>query len=255
MTLLHANAPRALILAAGRGKRLMPLTKNIPKCLVRVGRKPILYYQLSALRKYGVAEIVVIAGYKENAIREYVQKEFPEFKTIFVSNPKYETTEDIYSLYLAKNYLDEDCLLLDSDVLFHHSIIGKLLTVTPYLSYTAIKKVPCGEEEMKASVDKNGMVTKLSKELVPSETAGEFLSITFFRKPFLKHLVCAMRKTINSTGKKTYATVAIEKVISDGKGKLACLDITSYPAMEIDFPSDLKIATEQVLPKIAQELL
>lgn len=241
---------KAVILAAGRGKRLMPFTENSPKCLVRVGGKPILFYQLSTLQKYGINDVVIASGYKEDSIREYVAKAFPEFKTIFVSNPEYLATDDIYSLYLAKNYLNEDCLLLDSDVLFHHSVIGRLLAATPHLSHTAIKKIPCGEEEMKVSVNKNGMITKLSKKLAPPETAGEFISITLFRKAFLEHLIEAMRDTIDILGKTVYATVAIEKVISNNKSELACLDITDLPAMEIDFPSDLKEAEEKILPTI-----
>ncbi len=117
---------KAVILASGAGKRLRPLTDSIPKPLIRVGNKTLLDYQLESLVRHGIEGIIITTGpFKEN-LEEHVRSNY-RFKVWFVNNPRYETTNYIYSLWLTKNLIDSDVLLLHGDLLFDDVLIGKLI--------------------------------------------------------------------------------------------------------------------------------
>ena len=103
---------KAFILAAGVSRRLYPHTYSTPKCLLEVGGKAIVDYQLEALNHLGVNEIVIIVGYHRETIIDYVKKKFPQFKFSFVINHHYFETNTAYSVYLGREHL------LKSDFLF-----------------------------------------------------------------------------------------------------------------------------------------
>lgn len=241
---------KAIILAAGRGRRLMPYTADRPKCLVEVGGRPILYYQLRALEKYGIKKVVMVAGYQAEKIKDYVRDNFSGLKVEFVYNPDYLSTNDIYSLYLARSYLNDGVIILDSDVLFHPKILSELSKYHPGRSALCVRIGSCEDEEMRVGVNSGGMVTRLSKELLLKETAGESLGLSFFSDEFLNYLRSSLKEIVFDGGKLLYREAAIEKVISKHSQPLHLLDITRYPAMEIDFPEDLKKAEEEILPSI-----
>src|SRR3989344_5743669 len=125
---MDSSIKHALILAAGRGKRLMPYTADRPKCLVEVGGKPILYYQLKALEKYGIVDITIVIGYLEDKIQEYARAHFPRLSFNFIKNDLYSTTNDIYSFYLAKDICGGDFIQVDADLLFHSGILNSVLS-------------------------------------------------------------------------------------------------------------------------------
>src|SRR3989344_9400688 len=101
---MDSSIKHALILAAGRGRRLMPYTKDRPKCLVEGGGKPILYYQLRALEENGISNITIVVGYLGNKIKKYATAHFPHLSFNFIKNDLYSTTNDIYSFNLAAKY-------------------------------------------------------------------------------------------------------------------------------------------------------
>ena len=105
---------RAIILAAGAGTRLSPLTSNCPKCLVPAGSRVLLDYQIGALRRVGVEDIVLVIGYKAGQIRRHCGA-----AARYIENPEYLTTNSIYSFFLARQELDTDLFLFNCDILFH----------------------------------------------------------------------------------------------------------------------------------------
>lgn len=240
----------ALVLAAGRGSRLMPLTKNLPKCLVCIGKRPILFYQLQALEAQGVRNVIFVVGYLGRKIEKYVRQNFFHFSCQFIYNNEYSKTNDIYSLYLALKSLKKSTLVLDSDVLFQPGIIAELLRLPEEVSAVCLRRVPCAEEEMKVKLNLDGMVVGLSKHLLPEETYGEFIGISVFSRAFLKSLFRAIKIILVGKGPHLDREVAIESVISRTKHVLHHLDVTHYAAIEIDSPEDLEMAERQVLPKI-----
>ncbi|MEK7090019.1 MAG: phosphocholine cytidylyltransferase family protein [Patescibacteria group bacterium] len=238
----------ALILAAGRGRRLMPYTARRPKCLVEVGGRPLLFYQLRALELCGITDVTIVAGYLQDLIREYTRRYFPHFSISFIINDRYETTNDIYSFALAKDFAGESFVQIDSDLLFHPGILGNILSANTGDSLTYVSRAPCGDEEMKVILDENMFIKKIGKAIKPEDAHGEFMSISLFRKPFSARLFTVMDEMIKGGGEMRYSGEAMSKVCEEGL-PLCAADI-QLPAIEIDFPEDLNNATNVILPKI-----
>ena len=110
---------QAIILAAGMGKRLKELTKDATKCMVKVNGVTLIERALWALDKLSLGRIVLVVGYEGQRLREYVDSLDIRTPIVYVENPIYDKTNNIYSLYLARNYLlEDDTLLLESDLIF-----------------------------------------------------------------------------------------------------------------------------------------
>lgn len=121
------STTKAVILVAGEGKRLRPLTDDIPKCLVNVNSKSILENTLSILSKNGIKEVVLVVGYKKEKIIEKIGNSFAGMKMTFVDNDIYTKTNNIFSFWLAKNHLSEGFILIEGDILIEDTIIQKLV--------------------------------------------------------------------------------------------------------------------------------
>jgi len=117
---------KAIILASGVGRRLRPLTDRYPKSLIRIGGRTIIDYQLEALLKHGVHDIVITTGHLGKKLEEHV-RENSAVPVQLVHNPEYERTNYIYSLWLTKGLVDDDIILLHGDLLFDSVLIKKLL--------------------------------------------------------------------------------------------------------------------------------
>ena len=131
---------QAIILAAGMGRRLKELTKDSTKCMVRVGGRTLIERALSQLDGFGLDRIVIVAGYRGGKLKDYVRSLKIRTPIVFVDNPVYDKTNNIYSLYLAKDYLlEDDTLLLESDLIFEERVLRRLVEA-PYPSLALVAK-------------------------------------------------------------------------------------------------------------------
>lgn len=119
---------QAIILAAGMGKRLKSLTENNTKCMVKVNGVTLIERMLKQLDKRKLSRIVIVTGYKGKELKKFISTLDIKTKIVYVNNNVYDTTNNIYSLALAKKYLEkEDTLLFESDLIFEDSVIDELL--------------------------------------------------------------------------------------------------------------------------------
>jgi choline kinase len=119
---------KGVILAAGTASRLRPLTDNTPKCLLSIGGEAILGRTLDNLSAAGIDEIVIVTGYLAPLVRRYAAEKFPGLRLTFIHNDVYAATNNIYSLWLAKEEVFRSgMLLLDSDIIFDGKILEALL--------------------------------------------------------------------------------------------------------------------------------
>lgn len=118
---------KALILAAGTGTRLRPLTDDRPKCMVEVSGKPMLLRCLAQLERSGIKKASIVVGYLEHVIRDAVGERFGSLEIEYVSNPDFATTNNLYSLFLAKPVIDDDILLIEADLLFDDALFSSLM--------------------------------------------------------------------------------------------------------------------------------
>lgn len=119
---------QAIILAAGMGKRLKQLTKNNTKCMVPVNGVPLINRTLSQLDQHRLSRIIIVTGYEGQSLIEHIRTLSIQTPILFVDNPVYYKTNNIYSLFLAREYLlEEDTLLLESDIIFEDSVLDCLI--------------------------------------------------------------------------------------------------------------------------------
>jgi choline kinase len=120
---------KAIILAAGRGKRMADLTDDRPKCLVELNGRPLIEWQLDALRKCGIETIGIVTGYKREMLASYELFEF--------HNPRWSKTQMVSSLMCAHDWLERDvCIVTYSDIFYEHDAIQSLVTLTDQLAIT-----------------------------------------------------------------------------------------------------------------------
>src|SRR6478672_9229767 len=118
---------RAVVLAAGSAQRLRPLTDTRPKCLLPVGERTIISRAVAILAGHGIRAITIVDGFEGDQLRAALTAEFPAAWFDFVRNPDFATTNNAWSLLLARRAAPESLLLLDGDVLFDAAVIGRLL--------------------------------------------------------------------------------------------------------------------------------
>ena len=136
----------ALLLAAGTGSRLLPLTQNLPKCLTLVNEKSILERLVISLKKKGFKRLVIVTGYQENCIKEFLGTISGNMTIEYVHSPRYKTTNNIYSLWLAREIINEPFVLVESDLVFDVSQLDDMVypdriaiaPIAPWMNGTTI---------------------------------------------------------------------------------------------------------------------
>lgn len=237
---------RAVILAAGVGNRLYPLTADKPKTLIPIGKATILEYQLQLLAAAGVTEYVIVTGWQAHTIRDLLGR-----RAHYVHNRRYRTTNSLYSLWSARKWFDAPLLVLNSDVLFHPDIVRRLLG-DPAPDALAIDfRSQLGEEEMKVRT-KDGVIAAINKDMPPAEAEGENVGI-------IKFSVNALRKVVKiaeaANAKKQFrhwVPFSVHSLV--GKHAFRAVAIGDLPWIEIDYSHDLARAKKSVLPKIIRAL-
>jgi choline kinase len=238
---------KAVILAAGIASRLRPLTDNTPKCLLKLGGKSILERTIENLLDNGIEDLIIVTGYLEKKIRTFIDDKYPSLKVIYIYNEVYDSTNNIYSLWLIKDYIqDTDILLMDSDIIFDQGIIEMLLGLGAG-NYLAVRSDhQLSEEEMKVVVTEEGEVTRISKKIDPKLASGESIGIEKFESGFLKVLFQKLDQRVITNGRvNDFYEAAFQDAIDDDE-KLNAVDVGDYRCIEIDTAEDIKNAENMI---------
>ncbi len=243
---------KAVILAAGVASRLRPWTDATPKCLLPLGGGTLLGRTLDALEAGGVRDVVLVTGYLEEQIRRYVAERSSGMRVAFVRNDVYASTNNIYSLWLARAaVLGGSMLLLDSDILFDPAIIPALLAADAPAGLAVKTGLELGEEEIKVEVDGARRILTIGKHVPPASAMGESIGIEVFRPPALAALFRSMERIVVGQGRRdVFYEAAFQDMIDDG-GTILAVDIGQAAAMEIDTIEDFRRAERDVLPLLA----
>jgi choline kinase len=242
---------KTVILAAGAGSRLKPLTDHMPKCLLKVGVKCILERTIKNLLATNNSEIIIVTGYLENKIREFLRERFPHLKITYIYNEFYASTNNIYSLWLAKDaVLGDDMMMMDSDIVFDERIITKIQN-SGYKNCLALNRHDVHDEEIKVKTDTRGCVIEIGKEVNVSEAAGESIGIEIFGKEALTELYSILYRKVVTEKKVNQFYEAAFQELSDNN--LFIVDTTEYFCMEIDTEEDLKTAEGFFLNQFIQK--
>ena len=234
---------KAIILAAGIGSRISPLTDNCPKSLLKIYDKTILEIMISHIQDCHINDIVFVTGYLEEQIKEYVNINFPDLKAYFVTNEKYAETNTGFSLLLAKDFVENsDFIKFDADVIFDKEILKKLIEC-PYENALCIdKNIHLDAEEIKVIIDDKNKILKASKTVDPQKAIGESIGIEKIGKNTAKLLFQELEEVMkDKKNHQEYYEVAYERLIEKG-ASFHALDITGLVWVEIDTKEDFELA-------------
>jgi len=231
---------RAIILAAGVGSRLRPITNTKPKTMVKVNGKPIISYIIESLINNNINDIVVCTGFESIKLKNYLESIFSNVNFSFVENKEYFNTNNMYSLYLAKEYLNTDVILMNADLVYDEKIINEI--ILEQNSCIAVDKNNYFEESMKLIVDKN-IVKSISKKICRKESYGSSIDIYKINKSDLLEIKNEMKQIIDIEKERNQWTeVMLDNLFKSNKLMMVPLDIKNKKWYEIDNFEDLEKA-------------
>ncbi|WP_303657565.1 HAD-IIA family hydrolase [Haladaptatus caseinilyticus] len=237
---------RGVILSAGIGSRLRPLTLHKPKCCVTVDGEPILARQLRAYDDVGVTNVTVIAGYLADHVEtvcERVESQRPNLETTVRTSEVYANTDNMYSLSLAsEDVAGEEFILSNGDVVFDPGLL-KTLVESDADSAVACDTGAFSEEAMKVSVDDTDRITHIDKAIPEEAAHGSSADVYRFSADFSTMLFDEITKTIDRENDYCeWTEVAIDRIVRNRDHDLTVVDISDYSWVEIDDFDDLQAA-------------
>lgn len=249
ITLQEAAKPlKALILGAGQGKRLLPLTEDEPKALLNIGAKRLVEWQIHALAGCGVREVVFISGFRLDAVEvalAQTAKTYPDIDIRILHNPFYALADNIASCWVARSEMTEDFILVNGDTLFRAPLLRQVLeSPEAPISLAVDHKDHYDDDDMKVSL-KGGRLLDVGKTLPAETVSGESIGLFYFRGEgpalFAEALDQALRAP--ESLKRWYLTIIAELA---GCTTIQGVTISGHDWCEIDYPLDLQRARQMV---------
>ena len=238
---------QAIILAAGMGKRLKELTNDATKCMVKVNNVTMIERMLSSLDKRNLERIVIVVGYEAEKLVDFIQTLSIQTPICFVENKIYNKTNNIYSLYLAKDYLlEDDTLLLESDLVFEEAVLDRILE-NPYPSLALVSKYESWMDGTVVEIDDEGNILRFrsKKEFKFKKTENYYKTVNIYKfsKEFSKtHYVPFLEAYCKALGNNEYYEQVLKVITLLDKPEIKAVCLTNESWYEIDDVQDLDIA-------------
>jgi phosphoenolpyruvate phosphomutase len=229
---------KAIILASGIGTRLKPLTEEKPKPMLQIGKKTIIERQLDLLEKNKIKDIIITTGPFHREFVHFLQKKYKDLNLTFINNPQYDTTNYIYSLWLTKDHITDDLLLLHGDLVFDEKLLKKIINEKEKNLVLVNKKAKVPEKDFKAVI-KDDIVTKIGVNFF-MDNAYLSMPLYKFRKEDFEIWMDEIESQVKTGHLARYAEDAFNKVSE--KIQLKPLYFDKEFCMEIDTKDDLKKA-------------
>ena len=238
---------KAVILAAGVGSRIRPLTDNCPKSLLMINGKTILEMMISHIQKCGISEIVFVLGYLQDQIKDYVKTQFPDLVAHYITNKKYKETNTGYSLLLTKDLVQDSTFIkFDADVVFDISILKNLIDSEHDNCLCIDKNINLDVEEIKVIIREENRVVKASRTVNPEDAIGESIGIEKI-SPEAAHALFSELEIMmkDEQHHQEYYEAAYERIIEKDV-PFHALDISGLKWTEIDTKEDF-LSAESLL--------
>lgn len=241
---------KAIILSAGQGRRLLPLTENTPKCCLPLASHSMLEWQLSQIAQSDVDEVVVVTGFESErveAVVELAADKFPSLKVRTLHNPFYARSDNLGTCWVARGEMLEPFLIINGDTLFEAAILKKLLS-SPHeypITLTTDAKGDYDDDDMKVVTD-DGRLLRVGKKLDLEFVNGESIGMMVFNQEgadTFKHKVETLMKS--PEGLTRWYLSAIDELADEGH--VGVCSILGLSWCEVDDHNDLKHA-ETVVP-------
>jgi len=242
---------KAIILCAGKGGRLRPLTDDRPKCLLAFGMRTILDVGLEHLGSAGISDVVLVVGYHEDLVRR-LYADRPGSNITFVSNDDYAVTNTAVSLHLALARMDDDFVLINGDVLFDKGILADLVAHPAPNCVAVDAEIPLDHEEIKV-IASNGRVERISKELDPRRSLGEAIGLYKVGRGIIPDLKAVYEELERKGECRHYFEKGFERICEEAKDDSRAFGLSftrGRPWVEIDTLEDFAHAQREIYPRI-----
>ena len=237
---------KAIILSAGQGRRLLPRTADRPKCLLEVGGRSLLEWQLRVLADAGVRRATVVVGFGAEEVERHLRDHCPrglEVRALF--NPRFVQADNLISCLAARAEMAEDFLLINGDTLFEPVVVTRLRASQVGSVVMALGRKPAYDADDMKVVCRDGLVTRIGKDLPADLVGGEAIGVSLFRAdgPLLFREVLEDVAREPGADRRWYLS-AVDRLAARGLVHSVAVDDVGWA--EIDYPHDLAVASALV---------
>lgn len=242
---------KTLILSAGQGSRLLPLTEDCPKCLLPLGDTTLLGWQVEQLARCGVTEITVVVGFRAHAVETYLARlRRPGLRLRTLFNPFYNVADNVASCWMARGEMDRDFVLLNGDTLFEPAVLERLLASPPAPVTMAIdRKAAYDSDDMKVC-EEQGRLLEVGKTLPPERVNGESIGMLLFRDDGPQWFVEVLDQVMRTPNGLSWWYLKAIGVLAE-RGLVRVCPIEGLEWGEVDFPDDLARVQQLFAPAAA----
>jgi len=232
---------KVVILSAGQGKRLLPMTADRPKCILPVRGQTMIEWQIDELAKCGIDQVNVVLGYGADKVEQTLRRRYGEGKINTIYNAAYAVSDNLVSCWTAHDQMSSDFILINGDTLFEVAVVKRLLESEHHpVTVVVSHKSQYDDDDMKVELDGRRLV-RIGKDLSPDQVDGESIGMILFReqgpKLFCEALEMALRDP--SSQRKWYLSVIDE--LAQTMAVQTC-STEELQWCEVDYPADLQLA-------------
>ncbi len=235
----------ALLLAAGTGSRLFPLTKSSPKCLTLVNETSILERLINNLKKQGFKRLVIVTGYKNECIMDFLGSNSGDLHIEYIHSPLYRTTNNIYSLWMARNIINEPFVLFESDLVLNTSLLDEMV----FPDKMAVARMQPWLNGTTVSISKQNQITKFHKGTTDTYTDIRYKTVNIYSFSLLswRAIVKKLNQYIAMGSVNCYYETVFSEMIDNKTLSFESVSFDHQPWYEIDTMNDLS-ETEKLFP-------
>jgi choline kinase len=234
----------AIILSAGQGSRLLPLTAERPKCLIEFSGKSLIEWQIEMLARGGVKRIDVVTGFMTDRLeRELGKINDPRVEITCHFNPFFKVADNLGSCWMVREQMDGDFLILNGDTLVSEEIVQKVQEGSDWpIAVTVDVKHAYDSDDMKVSRGENGRLARIGKTLTAEESNSESIGFLAFRGEGADLFRETVRQVMRTPDGVNHWYLKVIDMIADS-GRVGTKSIEGLDWAEVDFLNDIEIAT------------
>ena len=234
---------KALILAAGFGKRLQPITNSIPKSMVEVNGTPLLVNALNNLTNLGIRDVGIVVGHMSEYIKQHIGIEWNGAKISYFDNPRFLETNNVVSLYNAIEFCDDDMLMLECDIYYHQEMIEQLMhgkgecsiLVSPFNPHTMDGTVIRVEEERAIEL----ILGKWQGPDFDYTNTRKTVNMYRFTKEFTRKYMPLVKWYVENIGEQSYYEKVLGSLMYLRECDMRIVEVSEDMWCEIDDANDL----------------
>ncbi len=234
---------QAIIFAAGRSRRLGALTDDKPKCVLPINNSSsVIDLSLANIAACGFKTVTIVTGHASSVLEEHLGNRFPQLSISYAYNHHYEEWNNIYTAYLVREFITDNCFIFNSDIVYDRRILASACESKLESFIVTDDHKPLVDEDMKVLVDTDGKILRINKNLDNSKCLGEYIGIMRLRDDSLKAFKKSLEYMIEAGDTDKYYEDALDRILADIK--LGTVSTKAYSWTEIDTPEDYQRAKE-----------